>query len=179
MTLLQPFQLTTAVQSWAEFRNDELPLYWQVRGGYESWVQVDLTAFILRKESTIEISREQHVFIGAREQVDLLVNADSIFGATAGHAVCVMLACQSLDNYQSFVPGILLRLGQLRVENRALRFRESACVMLAIAFGAEAIDALQKLEFEDRVIFHRIHNSSQLTVFMATWEPESGWIPRF
>jgi hypothetical protein len=52
MTTINFNQFLGYVRDWARLRDPNFKYYWPVKGGWEGWVQVDLTAYILTVNPT-------------------------------------------------------------------------------------------------------------------------------
>ena len=74
MTTITVEQFKGYNQDWGKLRNNQFKYNWTVHGGWEGWIQVDLVAYILSEDSTIEILREQPIYTNPRKRVDLLLN---------------------------------------------------------------------------------------------------------
>jgi hypothetical protein len=151
MTTMNVEQVVTAVREWAAARNAQFKYYWPVKGGWEGWVQVDLTAFILAHDSTEEILREQPIFPNARQRVDLLINADQ----RPAQQVGVEIKAQSFDNAGRFIAGVDDDLAKL--ENVDDAYHASTRVMVAIAFNQATLDELLGIEKDRHRVFWTVY----------------------
>ena len=88
-------------RGWAGSRNESFQYDWPVKGGWEGWIPVDLTASLLAHDSAIDILPEQPVFENGRQLVDLRLNAEA---PTA--QVLVEIKAQSFENHANFVLGV-------------------------------------------------------------------------
>src|SRR3954469_9218286 len=98
MTTINTGQFTDAVRAWCTVRDQSFRFYWPVKGGWEGWIQVDLTAFIISQLPTLEILREQPIYRNNRQKVDLLINADQ----DPDNQIAVELKAQSFENRNAF-----------------------------------------------------------------------------
>lgn len=156
-------------RAWAGSRNTSFQYYWPVKGGWEGWIQVDLTANILSHESTIDILREQPVFENPRQLVDLLLNAEA-----PAAQVLVEIKAQSFQNHANFVPGVQEDIEKL--SHRDNEHRRSDCVVLAVAFSREARDGVLQISPDGYPIFRDIYLSPEIAVLAAVWTATQGWI---
>jgi hypothetical protein len=169
MTTMNVDNFVAAIQQWAAFRNDQFRHYWPVKGGWEGWVQVDLTAFILSHDPTVEILREQPIFRNPRRQVDLLLNAYQ----PPAQQIAVEIKAQSLENQGSFVDGVVKDLEKLDRVNDA--YTDTTRMVVGLPFSRPALDETLGLEIDDHRIFLEVFRG-EVAVVAAVWTADRGWI---
>ncbi len=89
------------VKAWIVEKQADIANMWPQKGGWEGWAQADLYAWILEKNNTYDILREQSVYTNGRK-ADFLLNNSS----TGAKRVVCDLKCQSLENYKNFRKGL-------------------------------------------------------------------------
>lgn len=168
------------VKAWGQARQNDFKFMWPVKGGWEGWIQVDLTAFILSKNNTVDILREQHIYTNARKAVDLLINASD----DPAKQIAVELKAQSFENRNKFVYGensVWTDVNKLTYE-RASAFEGITSMVLALPFEPEALKLLLALPGETNEefrppIFASIWQSTEIAVMGAVlkngiWAPQ-------
>ncbi len=96
-------QFKILVQTWATNEADRIERCWSLRGGWESWIQVDFTAFALDHEpDAYSIERELQIYNDA-SRVDLLINQHAL---PAAPLIAVEIKAQSLGN-PNLVAGVV------------------------------------------------------------------------
>ena len=83
---------------WSAGHDNYFKRLWPVKGGWEGWIQVDLTAFVLQCNDTVDILREQRIYRNERQATDLLINASS----AAPSVFPVEIKAQSFENRDRF-----------------------------------------------------------------------------
>lgn len=68
-------------------------------------MQADFAAFILSKDNTIEILREQPIYKNGQQRVDLLFN-DGDNPPPVAQMLAIEIKCQSFDNRNAFTAGM-------------------------------------------------------------------------
>ena len=90
------------VEMWVVENETKIAKMWPQKGGWEGWAQAEIKSFILGKNSTFDILREQHVYTSGGKTADFLLNDSS----PVGKKVVVELKCQSFENYKNFKAGL-------------------------------------------------------------------------
>jgi hypothetical protein len=170
MTTINTAQFVDAVQNWAKLRDPSFKFYWPVKGGWEGWIQVDLTAFIIDKLPTLDILREQPIFKNERQKVDLLINADQ----NPDNQIAVEMKAQSFENRDRFIKLVESDLDKLTDMNPAYAY--TTCVVLAATFNQATLDELLGLERDDHEIFWTISVSREVAFAVAEWNGIDGWV---
>jgi len=137
MSTLTIDQFGAAVRDWAAQHNSKLKFHWTVKGGWEGWIQVDLTAYLLSLDSTLDILREQPIYQNNLKRVDLLLNAN----LPGGGPIPVEIKAESFDNQGNFISGVYEDVQKLRKE-RNVNFILCKCVMMAVCFDRESLKTL-------------------------------------
>lgn len=169
MTSINVDQFAVAITQWARARNNQFARNWPVKGGWEGWVQVDLTAHILAVDSSIDILREQPVYANNRQRCDLLLNSNDV---PAGQ-IPVEIKAESFDNSGRFINGVEDDLDKFDGRNGA--YLNSTCVMLAMPFSQGSYDELLALQRGGHRIFHSIF-VGEVACAMAVWSAGHGWL---
>ncbi|BCJ37474.1 hypothetical protein Athai_49770 [Actinocatenispora thailandica] len=169
MTTITVDQFAVASTQWARLRNGQFARNWPVKGGWEGWVQVDLTAHIIAADSRIDILREQPVYANNRQRCDLLLNADEV----PADQIPVEIKAESFDNRGRFINGVEEDLDKF--DGRDGAYLNSTCVMLAIPFSQGGYDELLALQRGGHRIFHSIF-IGEVACVMAVWMPGRGWL---
>jgi hypothetical protein len=170
VTTINVAQFVDAVNNWAAGRDSSFKYYWPVKGGWEGWIQVDLTAFILSKLPTLEILREQPIYKNDRQKVDLLINADE----DPDDQIAVELKAQSFENRAAFIKQVVNDLDKLAGVNRA--YANTTSLVLASTFNQATLDELLGLEMDDHPVFRTVFGSTELVFAMAEWNAQQGWV---
>jgi hypothetical protein len=170
MTTISTNDFVDAVKVWATLRDQSFKFYWPVKGGWEGWIQVDLTAFIISKIPTLEILREQPIYQNNRQRVDLLINADQVPSAQ----IAVELKAQSFENRNAFITGVVTDLDKFADVDDA--YADTSCVMLASTFNQASLDELLALEMDDHPVFRVVFGSSEIAFAVAEWNAQNGWV---
>jgi len=172
MSPLTVDQFATLTVEWAKARNSQFKYNWPVKGGWEGWVQVDLTGYILAMVPTAEILREQPIYTEGR-RVDLLLN-DTLPGKDQ---IPVEIKAESFENRANFIPGLLQDLTKIN-DGRIPAYRESTCVALAIPFSPESMQQVEAIEVSGYRIFRRIYVGEVACLVAvcvgAVWQPVTG-----
>ncbi|HUY46695.1 MAG TPA: hypothetical protein VMV92_13325 [Streptosporangiaceae bacterium] len=171
MSSLTVDQFAALVVDWSKRRNDQLKFNWPVKGGWEGWIQVDLTAFVLSVDSTADILREQPIYSSPGKRTDLLLNTTLDTDAQ----IPVEIKAESFENRgPGFVSGVLADLSKLNDE-RNTNYSESTCIMLAVPFSQESRDQVEAIEFDGHRIFVRIFQG-EVACAIAVWTEVDGWL---
>lgn len=163
-------QFVNAVINWAAQRDRQFTYNWPVKGGWEGWVQVDLTAFILAADSTIDILREQPVYANPLQRCDLLLNT----GSAAANQVIVEVKAESFQNVGAFVPGVVDDLDKLE-NSVAAHYAGTSRVMLALAFSQPSFQQVLGIRMNGHRIFVPV-NVGDVACLVAVRTPQ-GWVP--
>lgn len=130
-------------RQWCNQRADSFKYYTPLKGGWEAWVQADLSAFILSNDSRYDILREQSIYNTAGQRVDWLFNDNG----TVPEKIAVELKCQSFENYRAFNRGIDDDIAKL-AQNRLKRtYRGCQTAVMGICFEQDARDYMLNLGF--------------------------------
>lgn len=89
-----------SVKNWCASKGKDFKYYWPLKGGWEYWVQAEVAAYMISKDPTDDILREQHIFRNYRKKVDWLFN-DSDPDPRA--CIAIELKCQSFENQGNFI----------------------------------------------------------------------------
>jgi hypothetical protein len=171
MTTLTVEQFASLVVDWSKRREQQFRYNWVVKGGWEGWIQVDLTAYMLSADSTIEVLREQPIYTSDRKRTDLLLNSTLATDAQ----IPVEIKAESFENRGAgFVSGVLEDLAKLNDERNA-HYSGSTCVMLAVPFSPESLARVDGIEFGGHRIFARIYQG-EVACSIAVWTAENGWL---
>lgn len=161
----------TGTIQWAQARNQQFRFNWPVKGGWESWVQVDLTAYLLAQESTLEILREQRIYTGL-QKVDLLLNTDQ----ATDDQIPVEIKAESFENRMDpFVQGVRDDIEKLSQERNA-DFSECTSIMLALPFSQQSLDAVLRIQADGHAIFTSVY-IGEVAVAVAVYTERDGWLP--
>ena len=125
------------LSNWFEMYQDQFKLYYPLKGGWEAWVQASVAGFIINKDSTIDILREQMIFAGSQQKVDWLLNNDSHSIATK---VAIELKCQSIGNEKDFTIGLKADIAKLAQENLKVPFKGCHTAVVGICFTPDAYE---------------------------------------
>ncbi len=91
------------VEEWIVTNESEIAKAWPQKGGWEGYAQTSIKAFILGKNSTYDILREQHIYTYPGKAADFLLNDSSL---QVKDKVIIELKCQSFENYKNFSKGL-------------------------------------------------------------------------
>jgi hypothetical protein len=173
MTLVTVEALKALSIAWAGARGAGFAYNFPVKGGWEGWCQVDLVAFVLARDSTYDIVREQPNVLDAGQRVDLLANAQQ----QPEEQVIVEMKAESLSNQAAFVGGVSSDVDKLS-NGRRQPWQRSRCAVLAIAFSPQGVRGVEDIARGVR-IFSRIAQGAQgeFALLMTAWEARGGWMP--
>lgn len=157
--------------AWAASRRDRFRYNFPVKGGWEAWIQVDLCAFILARNSTYDILREQGIFTTPAKRADLLLNAQ----LAAVQRIPVEMKSESFENHGNFVGGVSADLAKIGNE-RTPAYSQSSCVNLAVAFSPGNLNAVLALQPAGHRVFKSIWQSDEVAVCAAVWTYPGGWV---
>ncbi|MEV1120054.1 hypothetical protein AB0I91_33815 [Actinosynnema sp. NPDC049800] len=152
MSHIDVLQFIGAIQGWARQRDGQFKYNWPVKGGWEGWIQVDLTASILTAAPTAEILREQPVYTNTRQRCDLLLNTT----AAPDAQVIVELKAESWHNRAAFVPGVIDDLDKLQ-QSVSPAYAGSNRVMLAMPFSQPSYQDVLGIQIDGHRIFSAVH----------------------
>ncbi len=162
-----------AVIAWANQRNSSFKNNWVVKGGWEGWIQVDLVAYILSVDSTYDILREQPIYASSnRRRVDILLNTNLM----TDNQIAVEIKAESIENRMNpFINGIRDDIQKLD-EDRNSNFSECDCIMMALPFSPESLEAVRKIKENDQPIFNTIF-TGEVAICFAIYKETDGWLP--
>ena len=86
------------VEEWLKEKESDIASRWPQKGGWEGWAQSEIFSFIIKKDSTYDILREQNVYKNSRQKADFLLNNS----LTVNKKVVIELKCQSFENAKNF-----------------------------------------------------------------------------
>lgn len=133
------------VEEWARARGGSFHRNWPVKGGWEAWIQVDLTAFLLEQNDTYDVLREQNVYTNALARCDLLVNPTD----PAPARLVVELKAESLENHARLGGGVEQDAYKIQNE-RVAPYTASVGIVLAVVFSQQGWDAVAGIYLEER-----------------------------
>ena len=162
-----------AVAQWANLRNNSFKNNWAVKGGWEGWIQVDLVAYILSADSTYDILREQSIYASSpRKRVDLLLNTNLM----TDDQIAVEIKAESFENRMNpFINGIRKDLRKLD-QDRDSNFSECDCIVMALPFNSESLQAVNKIKMNDQPVFNTIFKG-EVAICFAVYKEAGGWLP--
>jgi hypothetical protein len=163
-------QFVGEIVAWAGRRDSQFKYNWPVKGGWEGWVQVDLTAYILSEDSAVEILREQPVFTSPYMRCDLLLNT----ALDTDYRIPVEIKAQSFDNRGEFVTGVQADIDKLNTDRNA-DYSESTCVVLGIPFNEETLGQLLSITQDGHRIFAAVF-IGEVACAVAVWTEVDGWL---
>lgn len=169
MTTINVEQFGRGVVDWAGRRGGQFASNWPVKGGWEGWIQVDLTAHILSIDSAIDVLREQPVFANSRQRCDLLLNTNQM----PAHQIVVEIKAQSFDNRDRFITGVAGDLDKFTTLDSA--YQRSTGVMLAMPFSPESLAELLAIERDGHRVFHTIF-IGEVAIAIAVRTADHGWL---
>ncbi|WP_406697534.1 hypothetical protein V5E97_01625 [Singulisphaera sp. Ch08] len=165
-------QFVNATIQWGTARNPTFKLNWPVKGGWEGWVQVDLTGFILSVDPTCDILREYPIFTSPYMRTDLLLNSTAFTDAQ----IPVEIKAESFENRMDpFLQGILKDIQKLN-EDRNTDFSECTCIMMAIPFSPQSAQAVLSIQEGGHNIFTLVY-VGEVAIAIAVYTEAGGWIP--
>jgi hypothetical protein len=163
-------QFVGQIVAWAGRRDGQFKYNWPVKGGWEGWVQVDLTAYILSQDSTVEILREQPVFTSPYMRCDLLLNA----ALDTDYRIPVEIKAESFENRGAFITEVRADIDKLNTERNA-DYSESTCVVLAMPFSQESLSRLLEITQDGHRIFAAVY-IGEVACAIAVWTEVAGWL---
>lgn len=178
MTTINKDRFVQLIHDWAQERAEQtkaFQFFWPLKGGWEAWIQVDLTAYAISQDSTIDILREQLIF-NSEERVDILVN--NLEEGQLPIAVEIKTECWGNKGY--FIEGKMdkgvrkngVKPDLQKFENRNARFNQCTCIMIAVTFSQDNSDTLIK----ELKRFHRVFFNKNCQIAVAVWE-NGNWLP--
>jgi hypothetical protein len=170
MTTINVDTFLSDTLQWAQARNQQFRFNWPVKGGWEGWIQVDLTAFILSLDSTAEILREQPIYTSTQKRTDLLLNTS----LTAREQIPVEIKAESFENRGAFVGGVVDDIEKLNLE-RNRNYSQATCIMLALPFSPESLDRVMAIQQDGHAIFVRFF-VGEVACVAAVWVASMGWL---
>ena len=172
MTTLTVEQFAGLVADWARRRDGQFKYNWPVKGGWEGWVQVDLTAYVLSTDPTVEILREQPIYTGPGMRTDLLLNTNLDTDAQ----LPVEIKAESFENREAgFIAEVLKDLTKLN-DDRNANYSESTCMMLAIPFNEQSLANVEAIQMDGHRIFVRVY-VGEVACTVAVYTEQGGWLP--
>lgn len=172
MASISYMQFIELTIQWAQERNAQFKFNWPVKGGWEGWIQVDLTGYILARDSTAEILREQRIFPNSKKRVDLLLNTT----AELDHLIPVEIKAESLENpAYNFLNGIYEDLAKLALL-RGTNLSQCTRMMMAVPFNPESLAAVLAIQENGHPIFHPIFNNGEIAIAIAVHTKVNGWL---
>jgi hypothetical protein len=142
-------ELLNAIGQWANNKANDFQYYWPLKGGWESWAQAEIAAFILNADSTSDIEREQHVYTNNSLSTDILVNAN--ITANQQQILVVEMKCESLyqqiRDRNAFLNGIDADILKLHRNNLKPNFQNAQRCVLGIYFDNAARNGLMQRGF--------------------------------
>jgi len=159
------------IQEWAWYRNENFKYNWVVKGGWESWVQVDLVAYAFRVVGGVDIDvlREQPVYKSPRRRVDLLFNANL---APTNQQIPVEIKAQSLNNASSFVPGLEADVEKIS-SDLDVQYSKSKCLVMGIASTPEGESGMFNIRRGGGPIFKSVYSTGEVCVGIAIYNGEA------
>ena len=160
------------IAEWATARNKQFNYNWPVKGGWEGWLQVDLVAYILWKDSTAEILREQQIYTSPYMRTDLLLNT----ALSTDDQIPVEIKVESFENKMDpFITGVSDDILKLNTE-RNTNFSECTCVMVAVPFSTQSLQAVLGISEGGHPIFVPVF-LGEIAVAVAVYTEAGGWLP--
>ena len=144
MTTLSKKDFLVYLERWVIENSAEISRMWPTKGGWELNAQPAITSYLLDVNSTFDILREQSVFVSRRKSVDFLLN----FNSNNSKNIVVELKCQSFENRDDFIPGLLRDQNKLLTE---LSSQFIDCEILQVGLHFNLSDGLSN-HFNNKVI---------------------------
>jgi hypothetical protein len=138
---------------WCTFRGDSLKNYFPLKGGWEAWVQADYAAYVLEKDSTVDILREIPIYQNPKQRVDWLFNNSD---PDVTKKIAIEIKCQSFDNYNAFTAGVYDDMAKLSQDKLNPSFQTCQTGVLGLFFENKAGTWL------DQRGFTTIYNNGQV-----------------
>lgn len=134
--------LINCIVNWAAQNESRIKSKWPQKGGYEAWVQAELTSFIFEQNNTIRVLREWSIY-GNGQRVDLLINSDENEyqdpATLPENSIPIEIKVDSFLNHNEFLTGVSNDVIKLNI----LRARwPHECIMLVFTFDGNLIDTL-------------------------------------
>ncbi|KAF7508645.1 hypothetical protein GJ744_009037 [Endocarpon pusillum] len=95
------FDIDTAqdIYYWAKSKRNEIELAFNMKGGWEAWLQVELALWLGTKPNVASVMREQHVYTDGSQAVDLIVtNTNDVRNM-------IELKCESINQDCNIING--------------------------------------------------------------------------
>lgn len=117
------------IGEWASENEGFIKHIWPQKGGWESWVQVEIYRYFVKKNHLYDISREQHVYKNSMKSADLVINK----GIDEARNIIIEIKCQSFENRSNFCKGLLDDINKLN-NDLSPDFRGSYLVVIGFYF---------------------------------------------
>jgi hypothetical protein len=130
---------------WAQNYEKEFKLYYPLKGGWEAWAQASVAAYIINKDSTVDILREQLIFDGSQQKVDWLLN-DTDQSVT--NKIAIELKCQSFENQNKFTTGLEGDIAKLAEANLKAAYHGCRRAVVGICFTEDALQWMGAKNFK-------------------------------
>ena len=139
-------QVYNSLSNWIDSLNPQkLDSLWPLKGGWEGWAQVDYAAFTYKADSTIDLLREQPIFINDRQKVDWLFNDES--ASVTKEKIAIELKCESLPQWERsknyFIGALQDDEQKLNVVNLKAGYKDCIRVVVGIFFSPQANEAVK------------------------------------
>jgi len=171
MAIINVTEFVDSIRGWAANRGSQFKYNWPVKGGWEGWIQVDLTGFILTVNPTVEILREQPVYANTRQRCDLLLNAKS----EPHRQIIVEIKAESLNNWENFITGVVDDLDKLD-SAVGLAYQKTDRVMLAMPFNPPSYEELMALQMDGHKIFAAVYLGGGDVACAVAIRTATGWL---
>lgn len=162
MTIIALDNFIGSVMNWATQNATRFQYFWPLKGGWEGWIQAEISAYILQQDNTIEILREQHIYENPRKSLDLLLNSLE----ASYNQILIEIKAESFENRDAFIVGVEDDLNKLENERRP-EYKDSTCIMLAVAFDPYSANRLLAIQRQDKRIFTSIYVDKANEVIIA------------
>jgi len=169
MTTISVKQFVEATSAWAAQRDAQLKYYWPVNGGWEVWIQVDETAYLLSLDSTLEVLREQHVYTNSRKRCDMLLNTSQ----RTKNQVVIEIKAQSIGNTPTFIRDVKEDLDKLDELTDA--YQEATYLVMVVVFDPATLDKVTTIERDAHRIFGVTYTGNEVAICFAHWSANGGW----
>ena len=169
MTTISAKQFIEATSTWVAQRDAQLKYYWPVNGGWEVWIQVDETAYLLSLDSTLEVLREQHVYTNSRKRCDLLLNTSQ----RTKDQVVIEIKAQSIGNTPAFVRDVKEDLDKL--DELTDDYQEATYLVMVVVFDPATLDKVMAIERDAHRIFGATYTGKEVAICFAHWTANGGW----
>ncbi|NER52623.1 MAG: hypothetical protein F6J92_39490 [Symploca sp. SIO1A3] len=133
-------QFAGLVTEWANGKSAQFKFYYPLKGGWEAWTQAEVAAYILSKDSTIDILREWSIYQNNNQRVDWLFNNQD---PTVGNKIAIELKCQSFENRNTFTNGLAADEAKLAQANLKAAYQGCQTGVMGISFEPTATNWMQ------------------------------------